>query len=117
MVIVHLRFGKRRSEDIDLDELFYRQREWDPLRMDSPFPGLPIDDPPFAKRGGYLPPQLEQLLCPESGTFASRDDACELEAVLSPGPQQNFDQETFHLRWAVTLFVALLGLLALLSLF
>jgi hypothetical protein len=116
---VHFRFAGRAdgSSASEADEMFYRQRQWDPTGMRFPFPGASIQYPPFSGGDGYLPPEVDRFLYRGGDGLAVKDDAFGLESALHPGPKGHLDKETLRLRWIVTLFVVLLGLLALFSLF
>ncbi len=116
-LLLRLQFPKEtmHAEENAEEEAFFRQQRLDPPEMRLPLTGLGDFQDAIQHDGGYLPPEVIDLLhLAATEKAASRDETTLILGVLHPSPQILSSQAAVRLYWALTALTTLAGLIALL---
>jgi hypothetical protein len=94
-------------------DVFYQQKQLDPLSMEIPLTGLG-EELLFSGGNAFLPAEINRLLLSKAEQDGVDVDAMGLAAAMRPGPKGDVDKQSLRLSWTITAFVILLGLIFLL---
>ena len=101
-----------KTEEEEGDAIFH-QNQFDPTSMNLPLTGL-NEEMFFTTDNAFIPAEIKDLLLSKAEQTEIDGDAMGLAAAMRPGPKADTDKNSLHMRWAITSFVVLLGLIFLL---